>query len=156
LTAVLLLVIECVVTLVVMFFVGLGVIIAAQAPYEDMLSLIGWFVWSAATAILTTAVVLVLGSPIRLIPRVRRWWMANGEVMVAGALLGCALIVSSFLLGQQETIRETSSQWFEVLMPNGALLLAGWLFLSFSCAHLLWPLRWTTWLKSRRGEVHAS
>jgi hypothetical protein len=118
-----------------------------------MLSLIGWLVWSAATAVLTTALVLVLGSPIRFIAPMRRRWMANGEVMLAGTLLGGPLIVSSFLLGQHEKIRVTSGQPFEVLMPNGWTLLVGWLILSFSCAHLVWPRRWTAWVTSRRARA---
>ncbi|MFF1574181.1 hypothetical protein ACFVWR_15670 [Leifsonia sp. NPDC058292] len=148
----LLLAIECGATLVVMFFTGLGVILAARSPYEGMLSVIGWLVWSAAAALLTTAVVALIGSPIRLIPRLRRWWIDNGEVMVAGAPLGGALIVVSFLLGQEETIRAASSQWFEMLMPNGWLLLAGWVLLSFSCAHLRWPRRWAVRPRALRAD----
>jgi cation transport ATPase len=151
----LILLVESLLTLAVMFLTGLGVIVAAHSPFEDMLSVIGWLVWSVLAAIITTAVVLVLGSPIRLVPAARRWWRANGEFMLAGALLGAIVIGASFLFGQQTTIRGASSQDFELLMPNGWALLAGWFLLSFSCAHLLWPRRWTTRFR-RRSLVEVS
>ena len=80
----LVLLVESVLTLAVMFFAGLAVIVAARSPYEDMLSVIGWLVWSVLAAIITTVVVLVLGLPIRLVPAARRWWRANGEFTLAG------------------------------------------------------------------------
>lgn len=119
------------------------IILASDQPYEDMLSMIGWVFWSVLAAVITTSLMIVIGLPLRLVPVLRRWWRANGEVMLAGALLGLGIIVVAFSMGTPRRVEEPFEQEFVVFEPNGWLLLAGWLVFAFTCSHTLWPRRWT-------------
>ncbi|MBT2498858.1 hypothetical protein J7E25_07095 [Agromyces sp. ISL-38] len=119
------------------------IILASDQPYEDMLSMVGWAFWSVLAAVITTALMIIIGLSLRLLPVLRRWWRANGEVMLAGTLVGLGLIVVAFIMGTPRRVEEPFEQEFVVFEPNGWLLLTGWLVFAFTCSHLLWPRRWT-------------
>lgn len=128
-------------TLATMLTVGLITCVIA-GPYDGLLAVLGWLFWSAALAVLTTGVVLVLGLPLRLIPRLRTWWSDNGEYTLLGALVGAGLIASSFLAGSPDAVSVDGVD-LPIFQPHWMLLLAGWTVLAFSCAHVRWPRRWT-------------
>ena len=140
---------QAVISVAVMFVAGVAVA-ACAGPYEDMLSLVGWVFWSALAAPLTTVCVLLLGLPIRLMPRLRSWWMDNGELTLLGAGLGAALVVVAFRIGHPGTVSDGDLE-LRVFQPNVLLLLVGWLLLSFSCAHVRLPRRWMRWIRRRFG-----
>ncbi|MFB7888724.1 hypothetical protein ACFCZ3_11850 [Cellulosimicrobium cellulans] len=144
-----LIVAQAAISVAVMFVAGLAVAVGA-GPYEDMLSVVGWLFWSALAALLTTMCVLLVGLPVRLIPRLRTWWMENGEFTLLGAGVGAALVVVAFLVGHPDTVSDGDLE-LRVFQPNGWLQLVGWLLLSFSCAHVRWPRRWTRWIQRRFG-----
>ncbi|WP_139820702.1 hypothetical protein [Krasilnikoviella flava] len=132
---------QAVATFALMFTTGL-VVAVLSGPYEDLLSVVGWLFWSAVIALVTTGCALAVGVPLRLVPRLRAWWRGNGELMLLGALLGAALIVTAFVLGHPDTVDADGIE-LAVYQPHGVLLLVGWLLLAFFCAHALWPRRWT-------------
>jgi hypothetical protein len=129
-------------TLAVMGFAGLVVCIAAGS-YDGILTMIGWFMLSAAAAIVTTVIVMAGGLPLRLIPRARNFWRDHAELAFIGMSAGAALIVGSLVLAVRTTITDDFGGRFDVLEPNPWTLLAGWLLLAFSCAHVRWPREWS-------------
>lgn len=137
-------------TLAVTFATGL-VVCVASGPYDDLLTVIGWLFWSAVFAVVTTVAVLVVGLPLRLVPRLRSWWRGNGEYTLLGALLGTLLIASSFLAGHSETVSMDGVD-LPVFQPQGVPLLVGWIVLAFACAHVRWPRRWTRAIRARMGQ----
>jgi hypothetical protein len=78
---------------------------------------------------ISTVFVVVVGLPLRFTRRLRLWWIRNGELAIAGVVVGAALVVASAFLGAGGA-------------PNGWLLVPGWLMLAFSLAHTWWPDRW--------------
>ncbi len=91
--------------------------------------------------LLTGLIVGILGLPIRLIGPVRRAWLGNGEVTVAGVLLGVLLIVVAYALGTWGSIHEQHGI-YAVFTPSPWPLLIGWFVLAFSLSLLVWPARW--------------
>ncbi|MDN4639041.1 hypothetical protein QCD70_02165 [Agreia sp. PsM10] len=89
---------------------------------------------------ISTVFVVVLGVPLRFTRRARLWWIRNGEVALAGTLVGAGLLIASAILGGGGA-------------PNGWLLVPGWLLLAFSLAHTWWPDRWRPErLRTKRPE----
>lgn len=91
--------------------------------------------------LLTGLIVGLLGLPIRLIGRVRRAWLGNGELTIAGVVLGTVLIVAAYLLGNWSDIHEQHGT-YAVFTPSPLPLLVGWFVLAFSLSLLVWPARW--------------
>lgn len=101
------------------------------------LELVGIVVLFAVTVTAT----LLIGLPVRLIPPMRRIWLANGEATVLGVILGVTGIAAAYLLGgwTQVSVGEAMHDVFE---PSPLPLLIGWAVLSVSVMHLVWPARW--------------
>jgi hypothetical protein len=91
--------------------------------------------------LLTGLIVGILGLPIRLIGPVRRAWLGNGEVTIAGVALGVLLLGVSYALGTWGSIREEHGT-YAVFTPSPWPLLIGWFLLAFSLSLLVWPSRW--------------
>ncbi len=89
----------------------------------------------------TGLIVGILGLPIRLIGPVRRAWLGNGEVTLAGVAAGVVLILVAYLLGTWSRIR-LEQHAYDVFTPHPWLLLVGWLLLALSLSLLVWPARW--------------
>jgi hypothetical protein len=101
-----------------------------------LLSLLAAVIASA----ITTVFVVVLGLPLRFTRRARLWWIRNGELAVAGAVIGVGLLVASVALDGGHA-------------PNGWFLVPGWMLLAFSLAHAWWPDRWRPQrLRTKRPE----
>lgn len=101
---------------------------------------------TATAPLITMAAMLIIGLPIRLIPTVRRWWIANGEISVAGIVLGCIAIIASYARGHQEE-GQADGLAYSAWVPDYPWLLAGWLLMSFFLTHAWFPPRW------RRSEA---
>ncbi|MDR6614090.1 hypothetical protein [Leifsonia sp. 1010] len=129
-------------TLAVMGSTGLVICIAAGS-YDGIPSMIGWLMLSAAAAFVTTVIVMVGGLPLRLIPRARNFWWAHAGLAFVWMSAGAVLIVGSLVLAARTAISDDFGGRFDVLEPNPWILLAGWLLLAFSCAHVRWPRRWS-------------
>ncbi|MGF0118267.1 hypothetical protein ACQFYA_18390 [Promicromonospora sp. Marseille-Q5078] len=133
--------VQSLLTLALMFATGL-VVCVVSGPYDDLLTVVGWLFWSAALAVVTTMAVLVVGLPLRLVPRLRAWWSRHGEYTLLGGALGVLLIAGSFLAGHPDTVNMDGVD-LPVFQPQGIILLAGWTALAFSSAHVRWPRTWT-------------
>jgi hypothetical protein len=109
--------------------VASALLLAGGYADEGIGSLLLCLLAAVFSAILTTAFVVLIGLPLRVVRRARLWWIRNGEVAVAGAFGGVALMIGSMLGGVDGP-------------PNWWLLVPGWLLLGFSLAHTWWPDRW--------------
>jgi hypothetical protein len=89
----------------------------------------------------TGLIVGLLGLPIRLIGPVRRAWLGNGEVTIAGVVLGGVLLVLAYLLGTWGNVDQNHGN-YAVFTPSLLPLLIGWLILAWSLSLLVWPARW--------------
>jgi hypothetical protein len=91
--------------------------------------------------VLTGLIVGILGLPIRLIGPVRRAWLGNGEVTIAGVVMGILLIVVAYALGSWGNIHQDQGT-YAVFTPSPLPLLIGWFVLALSLSLLVWPARW--------------
>lgn len=91
--------------------------------------------------LVSMAVMVLAGLPIRLIPNVRRWWIANGEISVAGIILGCLAVIASYVGGHQQE-GDAEGRRYSAWIPDYPLLLAGWVAMSFFLTHVWFPPRW--------------
>lgn len=122
---------------------------AVFGEFDDILT---WVVGRGADAAIEVAaaifvftvtglVVGLLGLPIRLIRPVRRFWLGNGEVTIAGVVLGALLLVEAYLLGTWGNLHQ-GNRTFAVFNPSPLPLLVGWFVLAYSLSLLVWPARW--------------
>jgi hypothetical protein len=91
--------------------------------------------------LLTGLIVGILGLPVRLIGPVRRAWLGNGEVTVAGVVLGVLLIIVAYALGSWGNIHQEHGT-YALFTPSPLPLLIGWFVLALSLSLLVWPARW--------------
>jgi hypothetical protein len=79
---------------------------------------------------------LLLGLPIRLIPKVKQWWYSKRYLGLAGLLLGLLLIVlSSTVCVHQYQALNKNGNCGSHNIPNYYLLITGWFVLSFFLCH---------------------
>jgi hypothetical protein len=86
--------------------------------------------------VVTVAFVFLVGLPIRISGRPHRWWVRHGAVAIVGAVSGAAMLVFAWAFSTIEDY-----EGYKQVVPNGWLLLAGWLLFSFCLTHVWWPGR---------------
>lgn len=114
--------------------------VPSTAPYDGIVSLIGWGIAAVVISVVSMIVAMVIGLPVRLVPRLRSRWLANGEITIAGAAVGlvsCLAIAASM---KTPDASETSG----APDPLTWALLVAWALYATSIAHFVWPLRWAT------------
>jgi len=72
----------------VLFATAIGLMVGWATWYDGMLSLIGWTIGAVSIAVTSMVVALLVGLPLRLVPTLRSRWLANGELTIAGVVLG--------------------------------------------------------------------
>lgn len=91
---------------------------------------------SSMLAAVTLVVVILLGLPLRLIPRVHDWWASHWWLPLVGLFVGAMLVALSWPFGSVYT-GSTNGFDFEQYQPHGGTLLAGWFVFAF-CVVNLW------------------
>ena len=116
--------------------------------YDGITSVFGWgftavieAVGMAFLFVITGLIVGVLGLPVRLIGPLRRWWLGNGEVTIAGVMLGVIFIIVAYAFGSWGSL-EAEFNTYAFYDPQPHMLIAGWLMFAFSLSMLVWPARW--------------
>jgi hypothetical protein len=126
----------------VLFGSAIGLMIAWATWYDGAMSLIGWVVGAVSIAVISMVIALLVGLPLRLVHRLRSRWLANGELTVAGVLLGFVAIEIVLAAAPISTVVDELGP-YEARDVNGWALLIAWSLFAFSIAHFVWPLRWT-------------
>ena len=83
----------------------------------------------------------VAGLPVRLVATLRSRWLANGELTVAGAVIGLSACWLLMALAPVTTVTDELGS-HQARMPILWALLAAWALFAFSVAHFVWPRRW--------------
>lgn len=103
------------------------------------LDLIGLVIQSMVAALLIGATLiacLLIGLPLRLVPRVARWWQARPLIPLAGIAAAAFLFWLSTRSGIAQTAEvEEFGNRFAAQVPNFKLVAVGWALLSFCLLH---------------------
>lgn len=118
---------------------------------DGVLTLIGFTVMTVLAPWITVCAAALFGLPIRLIPALRRWWTSNGEVGLAGVVIGYGLVLAGSFSRHRET-GVVDGVPYDVLSPDMGLLFAGWLVFGFFIVNTWIPLRWY----GRRGQTNTA
>lgn len=111
---------------------------SVSVAFTGVAEIVGALIVFAVTGLL----VGLLGLPVRLIPSLRRAWLGNGEVTIAGVVAGAVLLIVSYVpFGVWEQVRFENNT-YPVFAPSPWLLLLGWILLALSLSLLVWPCRW--------------
>ena len=132
---------QAVIASLVLMSVVIVVLVKTVITYDGIVSFIAWGLAVTILPAMAVCVAVVIGLPVRLIPAVRRWWIGNGEISVAGVLAGYGLTFYTFLSGKEESGIEEGIH-YTVHTPNWDALLWGWCLLAFFITHLWIPARW--------------
>lgn len=143
------------------FFVGGAALFAfalilttlLSSAYDGVVSLLVEGLIAVLVAVGSMAVAFTIGLPLRMVDALRFRWLANGELTVAGAVIG---VTACFLLIGSAPVRYVADDFggYAVREPNGWLLLAAWVLFAFSVAHFVWPRRWRrVWRRARAMDV---
>ncbi|HEX6954629.1 MAG TPA: hypothetical protein VF156_07080 [Agromyces sp.] len=126
----------------VLFVAAIGLMVGWATWYDGALSLIGWTVGAVWIALTSMIVSLLVGLPLRLAPKLRRRWLANGELTFGGAVLGFLATEIVIATAPVSTVVDDLGP-YESRDVNGWALFIAWSLFAFSIAHFVWPLRWT-------------
>ena len=120
-----------------LFIVNL-VFLSTTTIYDGGLQAIGFLISLFAGPVLTNLLCVVVGSPIRLWPTIRRWWRRHRWIAPAGAGAAAVLLVLAFLLSAPEVGYGELGDAHTLMVPNIPVYFVGWFLLSFSITHW-WP-----------------
>lgn len=125
----------------VLFVVASTLISASAAAYDGVVSLLVYGVTAVVIALVSMAGVFAAGLPIRLVAKLRHRWLANGELTVAGAVIGLS---ACWLLVAFAPVTNVTDEFgsHHVREPIVWALVTAWALFAFSVAHFVWPRRW--------------
>lgn len=96
--------------------------------------------------IMTIAICLLMGLPIRISRRINTWWTKRIWISIFGVLLGLSLIIFSVLPSMTQTIDITmENEMIHKQIPNLGLGTTGWFLTGFSLLHLFPPYKLRIW-----------
>jgi hypothetical protein len=103
------------------------------------------FIFSA----LTIAVCITVGLPIRLIPKLFKWWSLKPIIVFVGVIIGLILLIISLNSHFTETTNVTiNGEQTVKQIPNITLALTGWFLTAFCLLHF-YPLTIIKWFKTK-------
>lgn len=147
-----LLVFQLLVTFVVLFAIYM-IIALLDILQLDMIGMIGFVIFQPLLGILLSAVTLflclVIGLPIRLIEKLRLFWIENFWITFLLLGTGALLLILSFSPQYTVVHLETiDDHTVERHIPNAGLALSGWFLVAFALLHF-YPQRMLTWVNRK-------
>lgn len=133
--------IQMLVGLIIMTPLWIYIYFSLNFIYDGVLTILGFAVMTVLIPWVTVCSAALIGLPIRLIPALKRWWVTNGEVGLAGVVIGYGLLAAGILSKHRET-GVVDGVSYDVLSPDTGLLFAGWLVLGFFIVNAWFPVRW--------------
>lgn len=124
----------------VLFATALALLVGSTTDYDTVLSMVGWPIAALVVAVPSMLIVLLAGLPLRLVPALRARWLRNGEITVAGVVIG--LIASIVVIAAAPMIPADQIDLYEARDINRWAQFGAWFLFAFSVAHFVWPLRW--------------
>ena len=122
----------------------------------DLPSGIGFLIFQPAYGFiisgLTIVACIILGLPIRLIPRVYNWWSRKPVIIFIGIFIGLILLLLSLNSHFTETAKinvDGVDRTKEI--PNSILVSIGWLLTAFCLLHF-YPFPIIKWLRKKYGQ----
>lgn len=119
----------------------------------DVPSGIGFLIFQPAFGIIISGLTIIactiLGLPIRLIPRLHKWWSRKPLIVFVGVFIGLILLLLSLNSHFTETAKinvDGTEQTKEI--PNSILVSTGWLLIAFCLLHF-YPVPIIKWLKKK-------
>lgn len=134
-------------------FGQLGIALALLAPtwvmiqvsltsdYDGLAGIVGFLLGGVIIPTLAIVAVIVLGLPVRLAPRLNRWWAGNGHAHTAIASVAVGLMVAGIVKTQRQ-VGILDGVAYDVVTPDPGLLCGGWFLLAFLLVNAALPLRW--------------
>ncbi|MFG6403733.1 hypothetical protein [Microbacterium sp. P04] len=126
-----------------LFITAITVMVASTADYDGILSLIGIPLVALVIAVSSMVIAFLVGLPIRLVPRLRAWWLNAGEWTLIGVLVGLLAMGIAVAVAPTVVVTDAYDSYRERDVNEWALIIA-WSLFTFSVAHFVWPRRWST------------
>ncbi|MDQ0709019.1 hypothetical protein QFZ52_001671 [Arthrobacter woluwensis] len=127
-------------TYVLLMILGVLILSSLVVSYDGGLSILLWAFTLSVSPTLTLVVTELPGLPLRWVPRACHWWAKHWWIGVVGTLTGLALIGSSYLFNHLDT-GVVDGEYYAEYVPDGWLMLAGWLGVAFFASHTVFPSR---------------
>lgn len=92
------------------------------------------------SSLFTIIVCLIVGLPIRLNKRIKKWWNNRFYIAFGGVICGLTFIIISLIPDLMTTIiTQNGDQEVLKKIPNLYLIVGGWFIMAFSTLHLFPP-----------------
>jgi hypothetical protein len=106
----------------------------------DLISGLGFIVFQPLLGFgltgLTVLICLIAGLPLRLITKVRQWWLTKPLLPVLGASVGLFMLLLSFHSNLTETKQVIlNGETIDKEVPNTPLSITGWFLIAFCLLH---------------------
>jgi len=127
------------------FFVLGFVMTVIGSLYDGVISFIGYLLVPAILSTATVGIVVVLGLPLRIVPRLREWWTSHGGWFLGAGVVSFVVLLLSYVIGDAGPVLIAPSvgdPGGEVYGPDWRLFLPGWFVLAMSVTHFWWPRAW--------------
>lgn len=125
-----------VLSLVALVFIG-----ASAWSYDGALSVVLYAVAAVVIGVVSTVGSFAIGLPLRLVAKLRSVWLANGELTIAGIVIGFAACCLLIAFAPIAVITDEFGS-HQVREPILWALVASWVLFAFSVVHFVWPQRW--------------
>ena len=102
--------------------------------------------WGILICGLTIIACIILGLPIRLNPKLNKWWSKRPIIIFIGVMIGLLLLLLSLNSHLMQTAKFTIDGKEQTkLIPNSVLVVTGWFLTAFCLLHF-YPLAAIKWL----------
>ena len=123
----------------------------------DMITEIGFVIFQpilgAIISLTTIIICLLIGLPIRLVPKVYKYWTHKPFIVIVSVTIGAILLLLSLNNNFTETtIITIDDQERTKIIPNYYLALTGWFLVAFNLLHF-YPMSIINWVKNKNMKT---
>jgi hypothetical protein len=116
----------------------------------DLINAVGFMIFQPLFGIIITLATIVacyiIGIPLRFIPKLKAWWVSKPYLPLIGIIVGIILLILSIVPGLMHPINTIIDRKEKVKqIPNGELIIAGWLSTGFFLLHF-YPFSFIAWV----------
>jgi hypothetical protein len=116
----------------------------------DLINAVGFMIFQPLFGIIITlatiAACFIVGIPLRFIPKLKAWWVSKPYLPLIGIVVGIILLILSLIPGLMHPVKIIIDGEEKVKqIPNGELMIAGWLSTGFFLLHF-YPFSFIAWI----------